>query len=583
MAAALPGGDPLAAALAAGETPSPEMVAAAGTSSALAALPAIAALVVTLVCLLAIAAMADRQSLTSLVPTGKAPAVLIDRAAEITRGLGYTQEASDYAFGFTSAGDYLTYSATHPEALDRARLASGRPPVLVFWYRASPAPLVPLGSAISVSYTNPPQATAGMTELRLDTEGRLLEFLAVPPEVEDAGDDSTETAPWSALFAAAALDMGQFTPVKPEWTPHTHSSVRAAWEGPVPGWPDQRMRVETAAYRGRPVYFQLIWPWTQPARADTARASTGAAWFQTIATILAMSVLFGALLVARHNLRRGRGDRRGARLLATAVLLAALGAWGIGGTHVPILNVELNRMFDGLGNGLWAAAVIWVLYIALEPYVRRFWPSTLIAWSRMMSGQLRDPRVGRDILIGCLFAVGIETLERLTILVATAYGYSPQPSVPTRLSDLEGIRQLVAGAGQVMFNSLFNALWVIFGLVILKLIFRRVWVTSTVAVVFFLLATTSGLSETMPWWVTLPMSAIAISLILRLLLHYGLLAATVFFFVNFTVGLGVLTLDPGRWFFVTSTWTLLFAAAVAAYGFYAARGGEPLLGRRLLD
>ena len=30
MAAALPGGDPLAAALAAGETPSPEMVAAAG-------------------------------------------------------------------------------------------------------------------------------------------------------------------------------------------------------------------------------------------------------------------------------------------------------------------------------------------------------------------------------------------------------------------------------------------------------------------------------------------------------------------------------------------------------------------------
>src|ERR1044072_2275156 len=35
VAAALPGGDPLAAALAAGETPSPEMVAAAGTTSAL--------------------------------------------------------------------------------------------------------------------------------------------------------------------------------------------------------------------------------------------------------------------------------------------------------------------------------------------------------------------------------------------------------------------------------------------------------------------------------------------------------------------------------------------------------------------
>jgi hypothetical protein len=35
VAAALPGGDPLAAALAAGETPSPEMVAAAGESEGL--------------------------------------------------------------------------------------------------------------------------------------------------------------------------------------------------------------------------------------------------------------------------------------------------------------------------------------------------------------------------------------------------------------------------------------------------------------------------------------------------------------------------------------------------------------------
>ena len=48
VSAALPGGDPLAAALAAGETPSPELVAASGESCALAPVPAIAGLVVTL-------------------------------------------------------------------------------------------------------------------------------------------------------------------------------------------------------------------------------------------------------------------------------------------------------------------------------------------------------------------------------------------------------------------------------------------------------------------------------------------------------------------------------------------------------
>src|SRR5262249_7763995 len=44
VSAALPGGDPLAAALAAGETPSPEMVAAAGTTSALKQVAAVSAL-----------------------------------------------------------------------------------------------------------------------------------------------------------------------------------------------------------------------------------------------------------------------------------------------------------------------------------------------------------------------------------------------------------------------------------------------------------------------------------------------------------------------------------------------------------
>ena len=59
VAAALPGGDPLAAALAAGETPSPEMVAASGSTSALRPVPAVAALAVALGSLLTVAALAD--------------------------------------------------------------------------------------------------------------------------------------------------------------------------------------------------------------------------------------------------------------------------------------------------------------------------------------------------------------------------------------------------------------------------------------------------------------------------------------------------------------------------------------------
>jgi serine/threonine-protein kinase len=52
--------------------------------------------------------------------------------------------------------------------------------------------------------------------------------------------------------------------------------------------------------------------------------------------------------------------------------------------------------------GLGWSCFIWALYIALEPYVRRRWPATLVSWSRLLAGRFRDPLVGRDVLVGCL-------------------------------------------------------------------------------------------------------------------------------------------------------------------------------------
>src|SRR6185436_4012106 len=53
---------------------------------------------------------------------------------------------------------------------------------------------------------------------------------------------------------------------------------------------------------------------------------------------------------------------------------------------------------------------------------RRRWPDLLISWSRLMSGRVRDPMVGRDVLIGIgagfahsLFAAAIpEVVERVS-------------------------------------------------------------------------------------------------------------------------------------------------------------------------
>ena len=67
----------------------------------------------------------------------------------------------------------------------------------------------------------------------------------------------------------------------------------------------------------------------------------------------------------------------------------------------------MNRLF--VTQPLWAAGLLWVLYLAVEPYVRRFWPATIVSWSRLMARQWRDPLVGRDILFGVALGVLIRS------------------------------------------------------------------------------------------------------------------------------------------------------------------------------
>jgi hypothetical protein len=63
----------------------------------------------------------------------------------------------------------------------------------------------------------------------------------------------------------------------------------------------------------------------------------------------------------------------------------------------------------------------------------------------------------------------------------------------------------------------------------------------------------------------------------------GLLATMAAFLVNFMIANAVVTFDASRWFFGDSVLLMAVPAALACYGFYISRGGEPLLGRRLLD
>ncbi|MFI5069730.1 MAG: protein kinase, partial [Terriglobales bacterium] len=106
-AAAFPGGDPLAAALAAGETPSPEMVAASGETEGLRPLVAWVLLAGVVVGVATAILLSAQTTLYRRVPLEMPPDALAQVARDILRSVGYSEPPVDTAIGFYQGNAFL--------------------------------------------------------------------------------------------------------------------------------------------------------------------------------------------------------------------------------------------------------------------------------------------------------------------------------------------------------------------------------------------------------------------------------------------------------------------------------------------
>ena len=69
-------------------------------------------------------------------------------------------------------------------------------------------------------------------------------------------------------------------------------------------------------------------------------------------------------------------------------------------SHVIASLGTLGMFLVAICTSTFAAVLVWTAYLALEPYVRRNWPRTLISGTSVLSGRLGDAIVGRDVLVG---------------------------------------------------------------------------------------------------------------------------------------------------------------------------------------
>ena len=143
-----------------------------------------------------------------------------------------------------------------------------------------------------------------------------------------------------------------------------------------------------------------------------------------------MLVVAGVLAV--RNLRLGRGDRRGAMRLSLFILAA-------GAVSNTLATGDLQVLNRGPALMLFVPALAWLLYIALEPHFRRVLPETMIGWSRLLEGSVRDPLVGRDVLVGVLIAIGDGLIFALHALLRRWSGRPPQFPVGASSNPFDGV------------------------------------------------------------------------------------------------------------------------------------------------
>ena len=477
----LPGGDPISAALAAGETPSPEMVAASGVREGFKTATAVTLFALVIAGITGNVILGKKAYVMGRAPVEFSTEVLVFKAREMLRQFGYESlDYSDWASGFLySNRGYPRYVKSTEAANYLRRLASQQPPVVSFFYRQSPnslvstlllAPGVVPGGLVTDTF--PANTDPGSVVLKLDGKGRLV-YLEVRPTDLPPEAGAPRDFDWATLLSAGGLSAQLLRQAPQTQIPPVAYDSRAAWDGKYTVDRPDAIHVEAAAFRGRPVHFQIFGPWPDTSSRDfpvpeSENESPGERNRFLWAVFGSWALLICTAILATRNLSLSRGDRRGATRLGILMFSLTLTSALLIGHHVANYN-ELMNLLLSLCWASFIATLTSLLYLAAEPYVRRNWPDSLVSWSRLLCGQIREPLVASHILAGIAAGVVLQ-MVRMAI-VSVGYGDFIYPL----LQSLEGTPHMIGGMIAGALTSTFFVIVALLVLVLIRVTARRNW------------------------------------------------------------------------------------------------------------
>jgi len=546
VAAALPGGDPLAAAIAAGETPSPELVAASGEEGTLPRWQAWAWLTAAVVALGVAVPLLSSVLLINHLSLPLEPRQLERQARQTLHALGYTAPPTD------AVNEW------------RRSVAGG----LVFVYLESPAPLF---QGVVFQGVGQDPFTLGRTwpedaVVHLDPEGRLrLLDIGGINSYSDAG--AAKDPDWTPLLKAIAASAPPVVSTSRRWPPGFYADTRVAWTAVIDGAPHD---IEAAALRGRPVSLRV----RRIGAKDEPPSPAPSPWVQ-----LAGSVAFsiGGLgipavlaVFARRNARLGRGDRRGATRVAALCFVCIFISLAFGRHWSSDPSLLGTSLVATLLLPLFYATLAWISYVGVEPYVRRRWPARLIGWTRLLDGRVGDGLVGQALLAGVVggtllagLGAAFNAMNRAVDVPGVSYVYFAWWNQPTYVFRLLGV-------------SCFYGLVGVGVLVVGRLLFRRDW-AAWLALVILTITVYLPAFGGLPPAVAMVEAALLGLVATAMLYRFGLLAQVIGISVFSALNNAPLTLDASRWYVWQGAFVVALVLGLAIWGFRNVLGKQTLL------
>jgi hypothetical protein len=332
------------------------------------------------------------------------------------------------------------------------------------------------------------------------------------------------------------------------------------------------VRVEACLRSGQPVFVVIEDP---PFSEDPvgsisggpSREPTSALWFQ----LMFFMVTIIALPLAWLNHRNGRIDRMGSMRLASVVFVLQFVVWVLRATHTPTLNLELSRLCVACLQALGVAALVAILYAALEPLARRYWPEMLIAWARLLTGRWRDAVVGHHVLVGVCFGCALALLFATERAVVLALGWQARepPTTENAAEVLLGGRVAASAILAALHDALARALLFLLLLALLRAVVRRpLWAAMLAALLLSAVVIPRGAHPATAW---LALGVCGVGLGVWIMVRFGFIALTVALFISLVLNRFPFAWSARAWSFDLSLAALAVVAAVALAGFWGTR------------